>query len=818
MPKNIVLLSDGTGNSAAKLFKTNVWRIYDALDLRYPFQQVAYYDDGVGTSTFRPLALLGGAIGFGLKRNVLRLYRFLCEQYEPGDLIYAFGFSRGAFTIRVLMALVANQGIIRVRADKFPAVPAAPTGLEVLSSLPPAVVAAAARAGVAVVEGVEPVRTTMTASELRRLAKRAYRRYRYRFNQTTWLVRWAVVGARVLRDASFNAYDRMRGRPVYDPTSNHHFDAKENDLQETKITFIGLWDTVDAYGLPVDELTEGVNRWLWPLTLPNCTLSDKVRKACHALSLDDERHTFHPVLWDESTEPRNKVSTSTDEERVSQVWFAGAHANVGGGYPNDALSAVSLRWMAIEAQKRGIVFLPSRLADWTDRRDPLGTIYDSRRGLAASYRYNPRRIEHLTNGQKHERAFFGGRWPKADHKIEIARPKIHESVFTRIDAGSDFYAPIGLPEHYAVVDDDGTIVDGRWHPYETAIPPAERVRAQEVCWNLVWWRRVAYFAATAASLALVAWPRREGAEAVAAIAANGGGLRLIEGIGSLLPAFASPWVQYYAAAPLELAAGLVVLALFIWTGRTLQSGIRDRMDTIWRYATTSGPHPDLRLPGPGVLFWLTWLRRQSFYHATFAVVRRILMPHAFGLLLIVWIIGGVNRIAFEAFNIFGAPCAESDALTAVGQSAVERSFQTASFCAATGLRLTSGARYELTARFEGAWDGGVGVPDARGFGLFSPGLTAQQRAIFFVALPFKRLVTANWFTMVARVDDAGAEHVAVTAEPTRFTARKTGELFLFVNDALVPAAILPDAGAWPRWDRLYSNNQGTARITIKRIG
>src|SRR5262245_47385460 len=93
-PKNIVLLSDGTGNSAARLLKTNVWRIYEALDLNDPETQVACYDDGVGTAAFRPLALLGGVFGYGLKRNVLRLYRFLAEHYEPGDRIYAFGFSR----------------------------------------------------------------------------------------------------------------------------------------------------------------------------------------------------------------------------------------------------------------------------------------------------------------------------------------------------------------------------------------------------------------------------------------------------------------------------------------------------------------------------------------------------------------------------------------------------------------------------------------------------------------------------------------------------------------------------------------------------
>lgn len=117
MAKIIILLADGTGNSAAKLFKTNVWRLYRALDLSDPQQgelpQIAYYHDGVGTSSFKPLTLLGGIFGIGLKRNVLDLYSFLCRNYEKGDRIYLFGFSRGAFTARVLASLIATQGVLR---------------------------------------------------------------------------------------------------------------------------------------------------------------------------------------------------------------------------------------------------------------------------------------------------------------------------------------------------------------------------------------------------------------------------------------------------------------------------------------------------------------------------------------------------------------------------------------------------------------------------------------------------------------------------------------------------------------------------------
>jgi uncharacterized protein (DUF2235 family) len=111
MPKNIILLSDGTGNSASKVWRTNVWRLFQSLDLKGS-NQIAIYDDGVGTSSFLPLAILGGVFGWGLKRNVLTLYKFLCRNYQPGDKIYAFGFSRGAFTIRVVIGFVLNQGLV----------------------------------------------------------------------------------------------------------------------------------------------------------------------------------------------------------------------------------------------------------------------------------------------------------------------------------------------------------------------------------------------------------------------------------------------------------------------------------------------------------------------------------------------------------------------------------------------------------------------------------------------------------------------------------------------------------------------------------
>src|SRR5262249_7522899 len=119
MGRNIVLLSDGTGNSSAKLFKTNVWRLYQALDLTDPDEQVAYYDDGVGTSSFKLFAVLGGIFGFGLKRNVLDIYSFCCRNYrkDKADRIYGFGFSRGAFTIRIVAGFISLMGLVPYNGD-----------------------------------------------------------------------------------------------------------------------------------------------------------------------------------------------------------------------------------------------------------------------------------------------------------------------------------------------------------------------------------------------------------------------------------------------------------------------------------------------------------------------------------------------------------------------------------------------------------------------------------------------------------------------------------------------------------------------------
>jgi uncharacterized protein (DUF2235 family) len=121
--RNLIVLSDGTGNSASKPFKTNVWRLYQALDLR-DGTQVAVFGDGVGNSSITFLRIIGLALGVGVKRNVINLYKFLCHNYwqdkddkEKHDRIWMFGFSRGAFTIRVLAGLVHSEGLVTFETE-----------------------------------------------------------------------------------------------------------------------------------------------------------------------------------------------------------------------------------------------------------------------------------------------------------------------------------------------------------------------------------------------------------------------------------------------------------------------------------------------------------------------------------------------------------------------------------------------------------------------------------------------------------------------------------------------------------------------------
>jgi len=107
MSKRIVFCADGTWNSPVT--NTNVYRIYKALTVSA--DQVTYYDDGIGADATGLARVLEGAFGEGLFQKIQDGYTQIAHVYEPGDQIYLFGFSRGAYTARSLAGMIANCGL-----------------------------------------------------------------------------------------------------------------------------------------------------------------------------------------------------------------------------------------------------------------------------------------------------------------------------------------------------------------------------------------------------------------------------------------------------------------------------------------------------------------------------------------------------------------------------------------------------------------------------------------------------------------------------------------------------------------------------------
>src|SRR5262245_25902366 len=256
MAKNIILCSDGTGNSADIGRGTNVFKLFEAVDLNGHRTnpdldaQLAFYDDGVGTEGIFLKRFFGGATGYGLESNVKQLYRELTRVYDPGDHIFLFGFSRGAFTVRTLAGMIGACGILN--AGRFAA-----------------------------------------ASDLRRAVDAAYKAYRAKYDSA--LTR--AIGKALRRPDRSAAIAQFQER--YAP----HLGCR--------IAFIGVWDTVDAVGLPF-ALTRFVNRVLYQFKFPTQDLGSCVDRACHALSIDDPRVAFAPVLW--------TVPPGTTDPRLEQVW------------------------------------------------------------------------------------------------------------------------------------------------------------------------------------------------------------------------------------------------------------------------------------------------------------------------------------------------------------------------------------------------------------------------------------------------------------------------------------------------------------------
>lgn len=133
----------------------------------------------------------------------------------------------------------------------------------------------------------------------------------------------------------------------------------------SRIHFMGVFDTVGALGIPAPFLgTLGTSRYLFHDTEP----SSIINHARHAVSIDENRQDFEPTLW-----------TQKAGIDLQQVWFAGVHTDIGGGYPDRALGDHAGLWMAGEAQACGLALEPHFIHDLDP--DYTGRLHNEYKGF-----------------------------------------------------------------------------------------------------------------------------------------------------------------------------------------------------------------------------------------------------------------------------------------------------------------------------------------------------------------------------------------------------------------------------------------------------
>ena len=333
MSKRIVICADGTWSRPEKDlqedFPTNVLRLARAIKPVGANQtpQQVFYDWGVGSYYDQ---VVGGATGKGLHKNIMDDYRYIVQNYSPGDELYLFGFSRGAYTVRALCGLINNCGIIK-RPD-------AP-----------------------------------------------------------------------LLQKAFNHY--KKSGPAHAPQGSESVKFRnEHSHKSREIKFVGVWDTVGAMGIPFSFLGLFDDKDEFYDT----KIGGNVRIARHALAIDEHREDFVPTIW----LPKENMD-------MQQVWFAGAHSDIGGSYKPDKdgsfSSDIPLAWMIQEAVKSDLAVESHLKQSLTT--NPLATIHKSRRSFYRIKKKYNRPIEQ-----------------------EQDSVLIHESVKSRWDQDSK-YRPSKLKEY-----------------------------------------------------------------------------------------------------------------------------------------------------------------------------------------------------------------------------------------------------------------------------------------------------------------------------------------------------------------------------------
>lgn len=269
--RSLIVFIDGTGNTS--LSNTNIWKLY-SLAVKNSCDQpiIPYYHKGIGTKTLNKI--LGGGLGSGLDRLIRDGYQFLVETYQPGDKIFIFGFSRGAYAARSLNGMVDFVGLLDIN-------------------------------NMGSTDSAEKNSLETTVKELYNIYS-VYNDGKYQFEK------------RLRRDISNS--DLVKSLPIYG-----------KDSERVTVSAIGVFDTVAALGIGRDDFPDNHRTDLYAL------------EGYHALSIDEQRNDFRPLFFNQNT---------WGNQSLKKVWFAGAHADVGGGYSDHhGLELLSRQWMLEQFSK-----------------------------------------------------------------------------------------------------------------------------------------------------------------------------------------------------------------------------------------------------------------------------------------------------------------------------------------------------------------------------------------------------------------------------------------------------------------------------------
>lgn len=528
MVDKIILCSDGTNNQGGLGRDTNVWRLYNLLEHNKTegSRQHIHYDDGVGTEKSMPKKILGLAFGWGLSRNIRELYTYLASHYTAGSHVYLFGFSRGAYTIRQLANIIDYCGLPNWNAN------------------------------------------TQSPADLTRMVEFAESSYK----------QWCDENLGVM---GFN-------QKFYSPTPGSRLCDSESNNQHQGISFspvenvfVGVWDTVNSTGVPVDEMRSFLPAWVQNKTIekmPQC-----VRGGFHAISIDDERKAFDPTLWNEAQ--------LNEKQYIEQVWFAGMHSNVGGGYPKDGLAKVSLKWMVNRLQNLDAIFddiskedllsFNEKVNDLKQEANVNSKMHDSRAGVGAYYRYFPRDITKIT---------------ETIHKdSEVKPPQIHESVFDRIQHKTNFYAPTNFSS-FKVANDDSLGIKEYQVSYRSlgADGKEEEISKEEILYNVNGRKRL-YILFLISTFLVVAAPLVQDIFDRIGINTDFNGLTnqyfslpgeqyflsAINLLLNILPDFVSRWMTWYGHRPILLLVALFILFLLRSRKKAIESQQSDLNNDVW---------------------------------------------------------------------------------------------------------------------------------------------------------------------------------------------------------------------------------------------